>query len=89
MSPFYRLHDRASGAAEKVTTGSYNPGVRAVGIKVLKNKLNEYVRLAAAGETILVTDHDKVVAELTPPPSRAAAALSDLVGELTAARQDR
>lgn len=26
--------------------------VRAVGLKVLKNKLSEYVRLAASGETI-------------------------------------
>jgi len=41
--------------------------MRAVGLKVLKNKLSEYVRLAAAGETVLVTDHDRVVAELGPP----------------------
>lgn len=41
--------------------------MRAIGIKVLKNKLSEYVRLAAGGETILVTDHDRVVAELSPP----------------------
>lgn len=41
--------------------------MRAVGIKVLKNKLSEYVRLAASGETILVTDRDRVVAELVPP----------------------
>lgn len=41
--------------------------MRAVGIKVLKNRLSEYVRLAAGGETILVTDRDKVVAELAPP----------------------
>lgn len=39
----------------------------AVGLKVLKNKLAEYVRLAAAGETILVTDRERVVAELVPP----------------------
>src|SRR5688572_33330836 len=46
--------------------------MRAVGIKTLKNKLSEYVRLAAAGETILVTDRDQVVAELRPPtPGRA------------------
>jgi antitoxin (DNA-binding transcriptional repressor) of toxin-antitoxin stability system len=30
--------------------------MRAVGIKSLKNRLSEYVRLAAAGETVLVTD---------------------------------
>ena len=41
--------------------------MRAVGIKVLKNKLSEYVRLAASGETVLVTNHDRVVAELRPP----------------------
>ena len=41
--------------------------MRAIGLKVLKNKLSEYVRLAASGETILVTDRDKVVAELIPP----------------------
>jgi antitoxin (DNA-binding transcriptional repressor) of toxin-antitoxin stability system len=41
--------------------------MRAVGIKLLKNKLSEYVRLAASGERILVTDRDRVVAELGPP----------------------
>jgi antitoxin (DNA-binding transcriptional repressor) of toxin-antitoxin stability system len=41
--------------------------MRAVGLKVLKNKLSEYVRLAASGETVLVTDRDRVVAELIPP----------------------
>ena len=41
--------------------------MRVVGIKVLKNKLSEYVRLAARGERILVTDRDRVVAELIAP----------------------
>ena len=41
--------------------------MRTVGIKVLKNKLSEYVRAAEAGETVLVTDRGKVVAELVPP----------------------
>jgi len=41
--------------------------MRSVGLKVLKNKLSEYVRLAAAGETVLVTDRDRVVAEIGPP----------------------
>lgn len=44
--------------------------MRSVGIKVLKNKLSEYVRLAASGETVLVTDRDHVVAELGPPQPR-------------------
>jgi antitoxin (DNA-binding transcriptional repressor) of toxin-antitoxin stability system len=41
--------------------------MRAVGLKILKNRLSEYVRLAASGETVLVTDRDRVVAELVPP----------------------
>jgi antitoxin (DNA-binding transcriptional repressor) of toxin-antitoxin stability system len=41
--------------------------MRSVGIKMLKNKLSEYVRLAAGGETVLVTDRERVVAELVPP----------------------
>lgn len=40
--------------------------MRSVGIKLLKNKLSEYVRLASRGETVLVTDRDRVVAELGP-----------------------
>jgi len=57
--------------------------MRVVGLKILKNKLSEYVRLAASGETILVTDRDKVVAELVPPQARdsglTSAKLADLV----------
>jgi antitoxin (DNA-binding transcriptional repressor) of toxin-antitoxin stability system len=41
--------------------------MRSVGIKVLKNKLSEYVRRAAGGETVLITDRDRIVAELGPP----------------------
>jgi antitoxin (DNA-binding transcriptional repressor) of toxin-antitoxin stability system len=41
--------------------------MRAVGLKTLKNRLSEYVRLVAGGETVLVTDRDRVVAELVPP----------------------
>lgn len=58
--------------------------MRSVGLKVLKNKLSEYVRLAERGETVLVTDRDRVVAELVPPrdtrsPILADAMLADLV----------
>ena len=51
--------------------------MRAVGLKVLKNKLAEYVRLAASGETVLVTDRDRVVAELSPPRAGRAESLAD------------
>lgn len=51
--------------------------MRAVGLKVLKNKLSEYVRLAANGETVLVTDRDRVVAELGPPQEGRSPVLAD------------
>jgi antitoxin (DNA-binding transcriptional repressor) of toxin-antitoxin stability system len=51
--------------------------MRAVGLKILKNKLSEYVRLAAGGETVLVTDRDRVVAELVPPRSGRSPLLAD------------
>lgn len=38
-----------------------------MGLKVLKNRLSEYVRLAERGETVLVTDRDRVIAEISPP----------------------
>jgi antitoxin (DNA-binding transcriptional repressor) of toxin-antitoxin stability system len=53
--------------------------MRAVGLKVLKNKLSEYVRLAASGETVLVTDRDRVVAELGPPREGRSPLLKDAV----------
>ena len=37
-----------------------------VGVKILKNKLSEYVRLAAAGETVVITDRGRAVAEIVP-----------------------
>lgn len=58
--------------------------MRAVGLKTLKNKLSEYIRLVARGETVLVTDRDRVVAEIGPPregrsPMLADALLAELV----------
>jgi prevent-host-death family protein len=51
--------------------------MRAVGLKVLKNKLSEYVRLAERGETVLVTDRDRVVAEIVPPERTRSPMLTD------------
>ncbi len=51
--------------------------MKSVGIKALKNQLSKYVRLAAAGETILVTDRDEVVAELIAPRQTRSPLLSD------------
>ena len=53
--------------------------MRSVGIKVLKNKLSEYIRIVAQGETVLVTDRDRVVAEITPPRAGRGEAVTDAV----------
>lgn len=41
--------------------------MRAVGIRELKNRLSEYVRMVRGGERLLVTDRGEVVAELSQP----------------------
>ena len=59
------------------------PDVQSVGIKALKNKLSEYIRAVAAGETVLVTDRGRVVAEVVPPRVRADASPAEQrLGEL-------
>ena len=60
--------------------------MRSVGLKTLNSKLSEYVRIAAAGETVLVTNRDRVVAELGPPrpdrsPRLADAEFAEMVRE--------
>jgi len=44
--------------------------MRKVGLKILKNRLSEYIRLAAAGERVVVTDRGRAVAEIVPPGRR-------------------
>ena len=58
--------------------------MRSIGIKALSSRLGEYVRLAAGGETVFVTDRGRVVAEIGPPrparsPIPADAMLADAV----------
>jgi antitoxin (DNA-binding transcriptional repressor) of toxin-antitoxin stability system len=60
--------------------------MRSVGLKLLKSKLSEYIRLAQRGETVLVADCDRVVAEICPPrpgrsPWQADALLAEAVRE--------
>ena len=66
--------------------------MRAIGIKALNSRLSEYVQLAASGETILVKNRGRVVAEMGPPrgtgnPLGDNPALAEMVrkGELTPA----
>ncbi len=55
-----------------------------VGIKALKDNLSAYVRKAEAGETVLVTDRGKVVAELVPPraPAKPATTEAEILDQL-------
>lgn len=41
--------------------------MRTVGIRELKNRLSEYLRLVGRGEDILITDRGRVIAELHQP----------------------
>jgi len=43
--------------------------MRTVPIERLKDRLGEYIRIAGGGEIVLVTEEDRVVAELGPPRS--------------------
>ena len=53
--------------------------MRAVGLKILKNRLSEYVRLAQSGETVLITDRERVVAEIVPPREGRAPQVNDAI----------
>ena len=55
--------------------------MRTVGIKLLKNRLSEYVRAAEAGETVLVTDRSRVVAELVPPRTRTETSIDEALAK--------
>ena len=59
-----------------------------VGIRALKARLSEFIRRAADGETIVVTEHGRPVAELVPHRAKALSPrLAELVrrGEVTLA----
>ncbi len=79
-----------------MTTGDYHGFMKAVGVKQLKARLSEYLRAVKAGEIVLVTDRDEVVAELRPPrqppPSlESEDALQSLAdaGDITRARRSK
>ena len=76
---------------DKVVTGSYlgkDEGfMKAVGIKTLKARLSEYLRLVKAGETVLITERDQVIAEIKPTLRQEV--VSPLEEFLTQAQEDR
>jgi antitoxin (DNA-binding transcriptional repressor) of toxin-antitoxin stability system len=61
--------------------------VKAVGVKELKARLSEYLRLVKGGETILVTERNDVVAEVRPARRRLAPSndLDDVLDALSEA----
>lgn len=52
---------------DNVATRGYIKTMKTVGVRELKNRLSEHLRLVRAGESVLVTDRGEVVAELIPP----------------------
>jgi prevent-host-death family protein len=50
-----------------------------VSVRELKDRLSEHLRAVRAGRSILVTSHNKPVAQLTPVPPQAGAAIQDLI----------
>ncbi len=52
--------------------------MRSVGLKVLKNRLSEYVRLVEGGESVLITNRDRVIAEIVPPREGRSATIDDV-----------
>jgi prevent-host-death family protein len=52
-----------------------------VGIRELKNRLSAFVRRAAEGECITITDRGHPVAVLMPPESREDAAIAAMIRE--------
>jgi antitoxin (DNA-binding transcriptional repressor) of toxin-antitoxin stability system len=61
--------------------------MKSVGVKQLKSRLSEYLRLVKQGEVVLVTDRDEVVAELRP--ARRNAPTADTVEEVLEALAER
>ena len=61
---------------------------RTVGVAELRQNLSRFLKLVARGERLLVTDHNRPVAELGPP-STTGAALDRLIADGRVARPRR
>lgn len=82
---------RAGRRADSATTRGYLGIMKVAGIKELKARLSEYLRLVRTGHTILVTDRNEVIAELRPPVPRSApqGGLDEALDRLAAAGELR
>ncbi len=61
---------------------------RTAGIREAKAHLSEYLRRVEEGETVLITDRGRVIAELSAP-GRARAGVPDLLADLVQGRSVR
>jgi prevent-host-death family protein len=61
--------------------------MRVVGVKQLKAKLSEYLRDVRRGEVFLVTDRDRVIAELRPAASDVLPPIDDVAEMLEQLQQ--
>ena len=61
----------------ELVAADYTCAMRSVDIRALRRELGRYLRLAAEGETVLVTNRDRVVAEIGPPRDTRSPVLAD------------
>jgi antitoxin (DNA-binding transcriptional repressor) of toxin-antitoxin stability system len=62
--------------------------MRVVGVRELKARLSEYLRDVRRGEAFLVTDRNRVVAELRPPGTSTSAGPDDVAARLQRLAED-
>ncbi|MGH7489530.1 MAG: type II toxin-antitoxin system Phd/YefM family antitoxin, partial [bacterium] len=65
--PLFPPPHRDQGWLDSLDQPGYFASMRAVALKTLESQVNELVHLAEKGETVLITEQDRVIAELSPP----------------------
>ena len=65
------------------------PGMRTVGVRALKNRLSEYLRMVQAGESLAVTNRGVIVARLVPPDVAGEAADEEVLQRMARAGEIR
>lgn len=60
------FYERRNNRLDICSHCSYIVDMITVGIRNLKNSLSQYINMVKTGEKILITDHNRIVAELIP-----------------------
>ena len=63
--------------------------MKTVGVRDLKNRLSEYLRMVRSGESVLITDRGEVIAELNAPGRGGIAAAAREAGVLIVGLSER